>query len=99
MVNTPHARIKAISYALPEAYEDNAYLAAAFPEWSADKIAKKTGINRRHIAGKDEFASHLGVAAAQRLSAEHGIDLASVPRSGEGPLTERDVQAFLEQRQ
>lgn len=78
MVSTPYARIKAISYALPEGYEDNAYLAAEFPEWSADKIAKKTGINRRHVAGKDEFVSHLGIAAAQRLSAEHGIDLAEI---------------------
>lgn len=67
------AYIKAISYYLPDGVLDNATLNADFPEWSADKISSKTGIYKRHIAAKDEFASDMGVTAAHKLFSEHNI--------------------------
>ena len=44
------AYIKAISYYLPEMVVTNEELVKEFPEWSVEKIAKKVGINERHIA-------------------------------------------------
>lgn len=38
------AKIKAISYYLPENILDNKELNTSFPEWSIDKISSKTGI-------------------------------------------------------
>lgn len=73
-----NARIDAIEYYLPEATLTNADLAARFPEWSVEKIADKTGIVTRHIAGPDEFSSDLGVAAGKRLFEVHGIDPSSI---------------------
>ena len=67
------AGIAAVSYHLPEATLTNEDLAAAFPEWSVAKIAGKTGIHTRHIAGPDEYSSDLAVAAGRALFDEHGI--------------------------
>jgi len=36
--------------------------------------------------------------SARRLARERGVDLASVPTPAEGPITERDVLAYLEQQ-
>lgn len=68
------ARISAVDYYLPEQVLGNDDLAREFPEWTVDKIAAKTGIVNRHIAAKDEFSSHLAIAAARGLFARHGID-------------------------
>ncbi len=76
MVN--YARLAAVAGALPEAVEDNATLAARFPEWSAEKIGAKTGINQRHIAGVDEFASDLATRAGRALLADHGVEPAAI---------------------
>jgi 3-oxoacyl-[acyl-carrier-protein] synthase-3 len=64
-----HARISAIEYHLPERTVSTGDLATEFPEWSVEKIDKKTGIQNRHIAGPDECSSDLAVAAAQKLFA------------------------------
>lgn len=58
--------IQAIEYHLPERVLSTAELARDF-EWSMDKIQNETGIIERHIAGSDECASDLAVAAAQKL--------------------------------
>ena len=68
------ARIAAISYFLPEHQLTNGALAAEFPEWTVEKIASKTGIRSRGIAGDEEFSSHLATKAAEKLLLEHGID-------------------------
>ncbi|MFC4222728.1 3-oxoacyl-ACP synthase III family protein [Lysinibacter cavernae] len=73
-----HARISAVSYYLPDSKLTNEKLSREFPEWSVDKISRKTGISSRSIAAADEFSSHLAVNAAKRLSEEHGISLDSV---------------------
>jgi len=42
--------IKAISYFLPEKVVTTEDLVKEFPEWTAEKIAGKVGIQERHIA-------------------------------------------------
>jgi 3-oxoacyl-[acyl-carrier-protein] synthase-3 len=64
MVN--RAAIKAVASHLPEAQLTNGQLAEEFGE-RPERILEKTGIAVRHIAGPDECASDLGVAAANRL--------------------------------
>lgn len=61
------AHIKAIDYYLPELILDNTQLALQFPEYSAEKIFKKTGIQERHIAAPDECASDMAIKAAEKL--------------------------------
>jgi 3-oxoacyl-[acyl-carrier-protein] synthase-3 len=63
------AVVKAIAYHLPEAVLSNGALAEQYPEWSVDKIEKKTGIQQRHIAADEECASDLAVLAARKLFA------------------------------
>ncbi len=61
------AIIKGIEYYLPEKIITNEDLNKEFPDWTVDDIAKKTGIDQRHIAAKDELSSDLGVQAAKKL--------------------------------
>jgi 3-oxoacyl-[acyl-carrier-protein] synthase III len=61
------AIIRAIEYYLPDHILANSQLEEDFPEWSAGKIAEKTGIFERRIAADHECSSDLGVAAAQKL--------------------------------
>jgi 3-oxoacyl-[acyl-carrier-protein] synthase-3 len=61
------AVIRAIEYHLPEHIVANATLAEQFPEWTADKIVQKTGIEKRHVSAEGELSSDLGVLAAQKL--------------------------------
>jgi 3-oxoacyl-[acyl-carrier-protein] synthase-3 len=72
------AAIKAISYYLPPKVETNLDLSREFPEWSAGKIAEKTGISERHIAGEGVCASDLGFESVRKLFAEHGINPADI---------------------
>jgi 3-oxoacyl-[acyl-carrier-protein] synthase-3 len=62
-----HASVVAIEYYLPETAVSSKDLAAEFPEWSVDKIEQKTGIQRRHIAAKEECSSDLAEKAALAL--------------------------------
>jgi 3-oxoacyl-[acyl-carrier-protein] synthase III len=64
-----HAVIGGIEHYLPENVLSTADLSREFPEWSVEKIDKKTGIQVRHIAGPEECSSDLAVAAAQKLFA------------------------------
>ena len=73
-----YAAIGPIAIHLPERVETNDDLAAQFPKWDLDLIYAKTGIRARHIAAPDECASDLGVAAAEKLFAEHNIDRSSI---------------------
>ena len=66
--------IKAISYYLPEITVSNEVLASEFPEWSVGKIAKKVGVNNRHVVTKDQCASDIAEQAVRRLLIENGID-------------------------
>lgn len=68
------AKIKSISYYLPEGTLTNHDLNQAFPEWSVDKISEKTGIHTRHIADDQTFSSDLAVRAAEKLLSEQEIE-------------------------
>ena len=59
------AAVRAIEYHLPEGILTYEELASAFPGWSPEKIAAKTGIVQRRIAAPHECASDLAVAAAK----------------------------------
>lgn len=61
------ARIVGISGYLPEHIETNEDLARENPDWDVARIAAKTGILARRVAGQGETAADLGYAAAQRL--------------------------------
>lgn len=66
--------IKAISYYLPDVIVSNQDLVEEFPEWSVDKIAKKVGVNSRHVVSKGQCASDLAEQAARKLFLENDID-------------------------
>lgn len=72
------AYIKAISYYLPKNVVTNEQLVEEFPEWSVEKIAKKIGINQRHVAAEGETAGDMACRAAERLLEEHDIDKADI---------------------
>ena len=72
------AAIGPIAVHLPEKVEDNDLLGAQFPRWDMPLIYAKTGVRQRHIAAPNECASDLGVAAAERLFAQHNIDRSSI---------------------
>lgn len=67
------AIIAGLEYYLPEQTLSNEQLAAEFPEWGAEKIAEKTGIQTRHIAAQDELSSDLAAAAARKLFASGAV--------------------------
>jgi len=64
---TTRAAIKAIKSFLPEGKLTNEQLAEEFGDWHAGQIFSKTGVAVRGVAGPDETAADLGVAAGQRL--------------------------------
>ena len=72
------AYIKAIAYYLPEKVVTNEQLVEEFPEWSVEKIAKKVGINERHIAAEDETAGDMAFKAAEKLIADNSIDKSTI---------------------
>ena len=67
------AYIKGISYYLPERVVTNEELLKDFPEWSVDKVAKKVGVNSRHLAAENETAGDMAEKAAIRLFTEYNI--------------------------
>ncbi len=74
MTRAGGSAIRCISYYVPPDVLSNADLNSQFPEWSVDKIARKTGIAKRHIASPETCSSDLGFESARRLFAEHGVD-------------------------
>jgi 3-oxoacyl-[acyl-carrier-protein] synthase-3 len=72
------AFIKAISYYLPSQILYNEDLVKEFPEWSAEKIAGKIGVNKRHISSPDETAGDMAEKAARLLMDEYAIQPSSI---------------------
>lgn len=72
------AYINCISYYLPEQVVTNHDLVEEFPEWTAEKVAEKIGVSKRHISAKDEFASDLAVRATEKLFGENNIDRSTI---------------------
>lgn len=67
------AYIKAISYYLPETILTNEELIRENPEWSAEKIGLKIGVQSRHVAAENETAVDLAEKAARNLFSEYNI--------------------------
>jgi len=61
------AAVRAIKSFLPAGKLTNEQLAEEFGDWHAGQILSKTGVAVRGVAGANETASDLGVAAGQRL--------------------------------
>ena len=72
------AYLQALAYYLPENTITNEQLVEVFPEWSVEKIAKKIGINKRHVAAEGETAGDMACKAAEKLFEEHGIDRSTI---------------------
>lgn len=73
-----NAAVGPIAVYLPQQVESMETLRAEYPDWDTDLIYAKTGVARRHIARPHEFASDLGVAAAERLLCEYNIDRSTI---------------------
>lgn len=67
------AYIKGISYYLPERVVTNEELIQEFPEWSVEKVAKKVGVNSRHLAAGNETAGDMAEKAARKLFEEYNV--------------------------
>lgn len=67
-----------IAIHLPELVEDNDRLARLNPRWDMELIYRKTGVRERHIAAEGECPSDLGVAAAEKLFVQYGVDRNSI---------------------
>ncbi|WHH58341.1 ketoacyl-ACP synthase III [Petroclostridium sp. X23] len=74
----PQVYITGIEYYLPQDTLDNEQLALVYKDWDAKKIYKKIGIQKRHIASKDECASDLAEKAALKLFEKYNIDAGDI---------------------
>lgn len=72
------AYIKGISYYLPERVVTNEELLQEFPEWNADKVAAKVGVDFRHVAANDETAGDMAEKAARKLFHEYNVNPESI---------------------
>ena len=73
-----NCRIVAMAEHLPERCVANAELAAEFPEWDMEKLARKVGVSERHVAGAAETALDLAEKAAEKVFAESGFDRSAI---------------------
>lgn len=72
------AFINGISYYVPENKLSNSEISILYPEWSVDKISKKTGIFSRHIAAKEEFTSDMAISALNKLVVDFELDKSEI---------------------
>jgi 3-oxoacyl-[acyl-carrier-protein] synthase-3 len=70
--------LSAISYYLPSGNLSNTEINQEFPEWTIDKISKKTGIHNRAVVGENEYVSDMAVQAANQLFHENAISPQSI---------------------
>lgn len=69
--------IKSIEYYLPENIVTNEDLQKENPKWNLEKVAEKSGVYQRHIAGDKETAYDLSIKACEKLFRsydKHNID-------------------------
>ena len=72
------AYLQNISYYYPEKCLTNEELSVLHPEWTAEKISKKTGIYKRYLSAENETAVDMAEKAALRLFDEHNIDRVTI---------------------
>lgn len=70
--------INSIEFYLPEKRLTNEDINKSHPEWSADKISQKTGIDVRYLSGEGELSSDLAVKAGNKLFQNGNIDRNSI---------------------
>ena len=70
--------LNAIEFYVPKTELSNLILSNSHPEWSVDKISKKTGINIRHIASDNISSSDLAYEACINLFQKNNIDSNSI---------------------
>lgn len=70
--------INDIEYYLPENKLTNQDINKSHPEWSADKISQKTGIDVRYLSDENELSSDLAVKAANKLFQYTTIERGSI---------------------
>lgn len=68
---SPRVAIVDIACHLPDRVVTNAELSEVYPAWDMDRVAKRAGVLQRHIAGAEETALDLGVAASRALLDRH----------------------------
>jgi len=59
--------IESIEYYLPDNIVTNEDLQKENPDWNLDKVAEKSGVYQRHIAGENETAYDLSIKACDKL--------------------------------
>ena len=64
-------KIRSIEYELPIKSEGLSDLADEFAPWSIDEIFEKTGVEKRHIAEKNETALDLTIKACSKILSYH----------------------------
>jgi 3-oxoacyl-[acyl-carrier-protein] synthase-3 len=69
-----NAILKATTYLLPSIKVTNDDLSSEFPDWSPEKISKKTGIFERAITSENQFVSDLAIDASLKLFKEFDIN-------------------------
>jgi 3-oxoacyl-[acyl-carrier-protein] synthase III len=72
------AFIKSQAYYLPKQILTNEDLIREFPEWTVEKVAKKVGINSRHIANQDETIGDMAYEASEKVFLENNIDKSEI---------------------
>jgi 3-oxoacyl-[acyl-carrier-protein] synthase-3 len=72
------AYIKGISYYLPDKVVTNDDLVKDYPQWDAEKVANKVGVNERHVATDNETAGDMAVKASKQLFSEYSINMNSI---------------------
>jgi 3-oxoacyl-[acyl-carrier-protein] synthase-3 len=72
------SEISAVDYWLPANTLTNDDISNSFPQWTVEKISKKTGISVRHIAAENEYSSDLAANAAKKLFRNKGINPSQV---------------------
>lgn len=68
------AAISALASALPRTVVTNDDLAREFPDWDMQRMAARTGVLARHIAGTGETAADLGLEAARQVLKRRGVE-------------------------
>lgn len=66
--------IRSIACALPETEVTNADLDDRHPAWAMDLVARRSGIESRHVAASDETSFDLSLQACDELFKRPGID-------------------------
>lgn len=67
-------KIREIEYALPDFILTNEMLAKENPNWDMDKVYKKSGVLKRHIAGAGETALDLSTKACDKLFSNNRLN-------------------------